>query len=167
MHRTQYSLILAFGIGDPAPRTLLGGREQWLHDEPGVVHILLQRSAIGIKIFNRSRRHAGVHRRLGNCGGNGRDQSRIEGFRNQVVRAEFEIGLAVRASDDFGLLGLRQPGNGMDCCQLHWLVDLRRAHVQSTTKNEREAKHIVDLVGVVGPTGGNHGIRPHGLHKVR
>ena len=57
-----------------------------------------------------------------------------------------------------GELGERVGGG-----DLHLVVDRRRAHVERAAEDEREAEHVVDLVGIIGAAGGDDRIGPRRL----
>ncbi len=54
---------------------------------------------------------------------------------------------------------MRQLGNGAHRRDLHFLVDHRGAHVERSAEDEREAQHVVDLVGKVRPAGAHNRVR--------
>src|SRR3546814_8944299 len=83
------SLLFAFGI-DNAARVTPRALEDRLHDQAGAEDELAQRLAVGAQIFDRPRRHAAVHRRLGHRGRQFDDETRVEGFWNDVVRRSEE-----------------------------------------------------------------------------
>ena len=122
----------------------------------------LQAGAIGVKILDRLLRHARIHRRLGDGGAHHLHQSRIERRGDDVVRPELVV-FAVCRRDFLGHLLARQFGDRPRRRNLHFLVDCGCPHIERAAENEREAQHIVDLIGIVRPPGGDDGIGAHGM----
>ncbi len=54
----------------------------------------------------------------------------------------------------------RQFGYRIGCCDLHLFIDCGRPHIKRAAKDEGEAKHIIDLVGVIRPARCHYGIGP-------
>ena len=156
----QHALFLAFRQHHPL-HLFARLREDRLHEQVGFVDELRQLLDVGVEVFDRARRHAGVHRRLGHRRRDLDDQARIERFRNDVFRAEGEILVIIGGSHHVALLRQRQIGDGMHAGQFHLFVDSGGAHVQRAAENEREAQDVVHLVRVVGTAGTDDGVRAH------
>ena len=144
----QYAVIFPFCQHDTL-RLFTRLRENRLHEQVGFVDKLAQFFDVGIKIGNRTIRHAGVHRRFRYRRGDLDDQTRIERLRNNIFRAKAQVLVTVGGGHHFALLGVRQFSNRVDCRQLHLFVNRRCANVQRAAEDEREAQHVVDLVRVV------------------
>ena len=166
LHRAQHALVLAFGKDDPL-RILLGRGEDRLHQQAGVIDELQQPLAVRREIRDRARRHAGVHRRLGDRGRDHHDEARIERLRDQVLGTEVQILLAVRVGDDVRLLRHREIGERPHRRELHRLVHRRGADVERAAEDERKAQHVVDLVREVRAPRRDDGVRPRRLGDVR
>ena len=128
---------------------------------------LQQALVISLEIGDRARRDSRFHRRPGNGRRDVDDQSRIERFRNQVIRTELHVVDAVGGGDDIRLLGHRQIGDRMHGRELHRFIDGRRADVECTAKNEREAEDVVDLIRKVGTAGGDDRVGARLLGEIR
>ena len=165
LHRAQHAFVLALAEHHPC-RILFCRAEYRLHDQPGVIDELGKLVAVGHKIVDRPGCHAAFHgsQRHGRC--NFLDQARIERFRDQVFRAEGQFLFAVGNRDDVGLFRLCQFGDRAHRRKFHLLRNGGRTDVQRAAKNEREAKHVVDLVRVIGATGRDDRIGPHRLRFV-
>ena len=89
----------------------------------------IELAPVGLEI-DRLAGNAGVHRSLGNRGGNRRHQARIERSGNDVALAEFRAGAAIGRGDFVGHILARQFGDGECGGDLHFHVDLRGAHIE-------------------------------------
>ncbi|SAH75863.1 Uncharacterised protein [Enterobacter hormaechei] len=141
--------------------------EDRLHKQVGFVDELGEFIDVGIEIFNRPRRHAGVHRRFSHRWRDLHDQTRVKWFRDNVVGAEAQILIAVGGGHHFALLGVRQLCDSMNGGELHLFVDCRSADVQRTAEDEREAEHVVHLVRVVRTSGTDDRVFTHRLRQRR
>ena len=121
-----------------------------------------QAKTIGVKILDQLLRHARIHRRFGDGGGNHFHQARIKWGRDDVIRTELVV-LAIGRCDLFGHLFAREFSNRPRRRDLHFLVNRRRPNIERAAENEREAQNVVDLVWVIRPASGDDGIRPHGM----
>ncbi len=128
--------------------------------EPG-----LERDAIVVEIDEVSR---DASRDGGPRDGRGdpEQHARIERVRNNVLLSERHGGESVQPCDAVGDALLRERGEGARCGHLHLLVDLRRAHVERTAKDERKAEDVVHLVRIIGATRRDDRIGAHGAHLV-
>ena len=95
------------------------------------------------------------------------DQPRVERRGDDVVGAEVVADPAIGRGDFLGHRLARQLGQRMGGGDLHLLVDPGRAHVERAAEDEREAEHVVDLVGIVRAAGGDDrvGARRLGLGR--
>ncbi|MND99430.1 hypothetical protein D3C80_918150 [compost metagenome] len=83
----QYPFFFAFRHHHPLHFLLRLGKDRF-HEQVGFVNEFRQLFDIGIKVFDRPRRHARLHRRLGHCRSDFNNQARIERFGNDVFRAK-------------------------------------------------------------------------------
>ena len=70
-------------------------REDRLHEQVGFIDKLGELIDVSVEVFNRTRRHAGIHRRFCHRRGNFDNQTRVERFWNDVVRAKAQILIAI------------------------------------------------------------------------
>ncbi len=159
--RTQRHVFFRLGKDDPlgvGPDDLVdvGQRRR------GRVEPALELVAIGVEILDLDTRHAAIHRRLGDGGGYGFHQPRIERHRDDVILPEGVVG-AIGSGHFLRHRHARQLGNGLGRGDLHLLVDRRRPDVEGAAEDEREAEHVVDLVGIIAAPGGDDRIRTHRL----
>ncbi len=141
--------------------------ENRLHEQVGFVDELGQLIDIGVEVGDRARRHAGVHRRLRHRWRDFDNQAWIEGLRNDVVRAEAQILIAIGGGHHFALLRMGQLSNGMNRRQLHLFVNGSGTDIQRATEDEREAENVIHLVRVIRTAGADDGIRAHGFGQWR
>ena len=166
LHGPQHALVLALGEHDAralepgAPR----GRVHRLHDGAGLVHELLQLLLIGVEVGDGPRGDARLHGGLRDGRRDVHDEPRIEGLRDQVVRAEGEIGDAIGAGDHVAVAHAREIGDGAHRGHFHGARDAGGAGVQRAAEDERETQDIVDLVRVVAAARGHDGIVAHRAH---
>ena len=85
----------------------------------------------------------------GHSGRHLRDESRIDGFGNEIVAAEVQVVYLVDIIHHIGNRLLGQVGNGMDGSKLHLLVDGSGMNVEGTTEDIGKAYHIINLVWIV------------------
>ena len=69
----------------------------------------------------------------------------------------------IGGGDHFALFRLRKFRNGVHGCNFHLQRDGGGACVQRAPEDVREAQDVIDLVGMVGATGGDDGIAAHRL----
>ena len=83
----QHAVVLAGAEDHPLGR---GARllEHRPHHQAGLEDELVELLAVGVEVGDRPRRHAGIHRRLGDGRGELDDQPRIERLGDDLVRAE-------------------------------------------------------------------------------
>jgi hypothetical protein len=106
-------------------------------------------------------RHARVHRGLGDSDGNRRDQARIKRHRDDVLRAEAGADALVSRGDIIGHILAGEIGQRLGGGDLHVVVDGRCPHVERAAEDVGKAQDIVDLVGIIGPSGGDDGVIAH------
>ena len=163
----QHVGVITFGKGEALARLVrgdLGGVHDRLHQEARSEDEAAELLAIGMEVGDRSRRHARIHRRFRHGGRDLGNEARIEGLRQDVVRAEEERFRAVGCEHDVGGLALGDAGQRGHGRGLHFRIDRRRADIEGAAKDEWETEDVVDLVRVVRSAGGNDGIVAHGLH---
>ena len=113
---------------------------------------------VGIPVGDGLFSHTRFHRRAGDRRSHGVNQSRVKGFRNNVVGSERQIAAAVGEVDDLGDGLFGEVGDRLDRRELHGLVDLGGAHVEGSAKDVGKAQHVVDLVRIVAAAGGHNQI---------
>ena len=86
------------------------------------------------------------------------DQSWVNGLGNKIIRAKGQFVHLIHIVHHIGHGLFSQIGNGVDSSQLHLFVDGRGVHVKGTSEDIGEAYHIVDLVGIVRPSGAHQHI---------
>ncbi len=145
---TQNAFVFALGEYD-ATRRGAGGFEHGAHEERGFKDRPVEAFLILRHIVERGFRDAGFHRGLCHSGGHNAHETRVEGFGDQVVGAKGQFLALIRGSS-FGAGGCAgEGGDAFNASDLHFVVDLCRAHVEGTAEDEREAEHVVHLVRVV------------------
>ncbi|MNI47487.1 hypothetical protein D3C73_1020100 [compost metagenome] len=87
LSRMQYPFLFPFRHHHALHFFLRLGEDR-LHEQVGFVDELGQFFDVGIKVFDRTCRHAGLHRRLGNRRGDFNNQARIERLGNDVFGAK-------------------------------------------------------------------------------
>ena len=151
-------------------------------------HQCPQLLAVSLPVGDGTARHSTLHGRTGNRHRHLGNETRIDGFRNEIVGTEGEITHIVGAVHNIGNRTPCQVGNGTHGRHLHLFVDGGGSRIKSTSENVGETDDIVDLVGVVGTTrrhdyvgtsllgslvgdfgdricqGKNNGFRSHGAH---
>ena len=158
------------GLEDPLVVTLgehqalgpaLGAGGQAPDERVALAEALLELLAVRLQVQGAAR-DAALHGGLGHRGRLPQADARVERLGNEVVAAELQPLAAVGEAHALGhvLVGQRRerPGGG----HLHVLGDLLRADVERPAEDEREPQDVVDLVGVVRPSGGDDGVRPRG-----
>ena len=157
----QHDLVLGLGedhsLGIGLDRFIDLGEHRGGRVEPG-----LQAVAIGVEIVDRLAGDAGIHRRLGDSGGDYFHQSRIERGGDDIVRPELVL-LAIGRGHFLGYGFAGQLGDGAGGGDLHLFVDRGGPHVERAAEDEGEAQHVVDLVGIVAAPGRDDRIGPHRL----
>src|SRR5690606_29818532 len=96
---------------------------------------------------------------------NSGQQSRVNGFGNDILPAESNAFLVIGYVDNVGDWLFGQVGKGIDRCQLHGFVDFSGTYIESAAEYIREAEHIVDLVGKIRPSGSHDDVVP-GFHSL-
>ena len=156
-----------FALGeDDAPRVLFGPVEQRLHQGARTEHVAVQALPVLLQVGNRPRGDAAVHGGLGDGRRDGRDQPGVERLGDQIFGPEAQVDLAIGMGNDFRAFGHGQVGDGLDAGGLHGFVDGGRPDIQGAPEDEREAEHVVDLVGIVRTPGGDDRIRARLLGDV-
>ena len=163
----QHALIFTFGKNDALALSLTGGLENGSHADTGVIDELGELGAVGIKISNRPRCHAGIHCGLSHGRGDLDDQARVERLWNQVFRAERQVMAGIGHGDFIGHFGFSQFGNGANAGHLHFFGNAGSTDIECATEDEGEAEDVVDLIHIVGTAGGNDDVGPHGFGQFR
>ena len=110
--------------------------------------------AIGIEI-HRFLSDSAAHRGFRDGRGFPHQHSRIKWLRDQILASKLQAGHAIGAADRVGDIFLRQVCQRARGGQFHLFVDSSRAHIKRSAENKWESENIVDLVGIIGTTGGN------------
>ena len=156
----QHPFILALGKDDAA----LGGAgdvEHRPHDKRGAKDRGIQMLLVGRQIGNRALGHPGFHRGLGHRTGHHPHQAGVKRLWDQVIGAKAHL-FALIGGGGFGAGGgPGQRGNPVDAGQFHGVVDLGRADIQRAAKDEGETQHVIDLIGIIRPAGGDDRIGRH------
>ena len=139
---------------------LPGARVQPLQHRGGRVHPRLQAQLVAFHVDDRPPRHPGRHADLRHRRRDPPDQPRIERGRDDVVAAEFQLP-AIGDLDLVGHVLARQLGQRPGAGDLHLVVDRARVDVQRAAEQVGKAQHVVDLVRIVRPAGGDDGVQPH------
>jgi hypothetical protein len=92
---------------------------------------------------------AGLNRSLGHRGRFPQQYPVVEWFRDQIVTTELERLATVGPDYRVGNVFLSEVGQRTSRCQLHFLVDMGRGHIEGAAKDKGKAKHIIDLIRVV------------------
>ena len=160
--RAQHVGLFALGEQHPArirPRPFKGEAEH----RRGRVQSRAQLAAVGGHVGDRLLRHSAGHRRLGHRHRNDFDQARVERRGDDVFRPEMLVEPAIGQRHFLRHRLARQRRQRLGGGDLHLLVDPRRADIERAAEDKREAEHIVDLVGVIRPPGGDDRIGPRRL----
>ena len=164
--RAQDLRLLALGEDDPlaavrAPRAV----REVMPDLLALAQPDGQLLAVGVQVKLLAR-HAGRHRRGRHRRRHPLDQPGVQRLGHDVLGAEAQALQTVGAQHAVGHVLPRQRGQGVRGRHLHLLVDRARPHVQRAAEDEREAQHVVDLVGVVRAAGGDDGVGPRGARQL-
>ena len=159
----QHLFFFTLGIRHAFARSRLGRGKDRLHDGAGGIDKTLQPFAVQVHVLDRTQRHAAVGRSLRHRRRNLHHQARIEGLGNQVFRAEGQLFTDIRCRHHFALLGLCKFGNRVNRRNFHLDGDGRSTRIECAAKDVREAQDVVDLVRVIGASGGDDGVIAHRL----
>ena len=151
----QDALFFTLGVSDAFLESHLGGGKDGFHDRTGGVDKALQPLAVGVHVLHRALCDPAVGCRLRHRWRNLHHQARIERLGDQVLRAESQLLAGVSGGHHLALLGLGQFGDGVYRRDFHLHRDRRCTCVQRTPKNVGETQNVVDLIGIVGATGGD------------
>jgi len=133
------TLGIPLGLVDDSPHDLLGPTQT-----------ALQTVLIAFPVGDGFLGHSGFNRRLGDGHGLPDEHSRIKGFRDDVGRAELDGLVAISFQHRIRDILFRQISQGVDCGDLHLVVDRRRPHIERAAEDERESQDVVYLIGEVG-----------------
>src|SRR5580658_939503 len=148
--------LLAFGEDHPFGLAL-GFVNHDPHHFVGLAQAALELLTVFAKIDG-GLGHTGFHgglrhgRRLPN------EHARIERLGNDVLATEFQTIDAVGAAHIVGHILARQGRQGAGGGQLHLVVDDSGTDVQRAAEDEGESQDVVDLIGIVGASGGHDGV---------
>ena len=156
--------LLALGKDD-APRRGLGLAEDDAH-RFATAHQPSRQLFLVLGDIDGAARDACGHRCLGHRRRLPQRHAGIDRLRDDVVAPEGEALEVVRSEHHVGHLFLRERGERAGGSDLHLVVDRTGPHVQRAAEDEREPEHVVDLVGEVGPSRGDDGVRPGSLRLV-
>ncbi len=146
---TQHALFLALAVGHALARRHLGGGKDGPHHRARGIHEALQALTVRGKVGDGPQRDPTVHRRLGHGRRDLHHQPRVEGFGDQVLRAEAQLLPHVRRRHHFALLGLCQFGDGVHGRNFHLQCDGGRTRIQRAAEDVGETQDVVDLIGIV------------------
>ena len=126
-----------------------GAREHRLHGVPRAVDELVEVLTVASRSSDRPARDAAFRSSPCDRGGDHGDQARVERLGNEIIAAEAQIFALVGVGDRFRHFGAREFRDGVGRGDFHLLVDRGRAAIERAAEDERETKHVVDLVGIV------------------
>src|SRR5262245_5249431 len=140
------SSLFSFSSMDIRGLAVGGGRSHVREDGAGLAELLAVLDDVELLPGD-----AAVHRRLRHRGHHVGEEPRVEGLRDDVVRPELEVLVAVGVAHDLGhdLAAPSELGERLRRGDLHRLVDPGRLHVERAAEDEREAEDVVHLVGEV------------------
>src|SRR6185437_12832085 len=104
-------------------------------------------------------RDSGIHGGFSDSAGFANQNARIKRLGNEVVSSKTQAVDTVSATNSVRNIFLRKIGQGMSGGEFHLMIDGGSANVERSAEDERESQNIVDLVGIVGATGGEDHIR--------
>ncbi len=149
----QYLFFLPFREHDPLGAALRFAYDG-AHHFTGAAEALFKLKPVFCNI-HRLLGDAGFHSGFGDGGGFPDEHPGIEGLGDYVFPAELQLLSSVSFSDGIRNVLLSQLGQRVGGGQLHFVVYLRGPDIQCASEDEREAQHIIDLVGVVRAAGGH------------
>ena len=123
----------------------------------GLSQSTLKLRTIGLEI-DRLLGDSADHGGFGDGGRFPHQNARIERLGNEILAAKLQARHAVRSANGIGNILLGKIGQRVGGGQLHCLVDGRGADVERSAENEGKSEHVVDLVGIVGASGGDDDI---------
>ena len=126
-----------------------------------------QCSAVGIHILDGSTGYTCPHGRLNDGNGNTFEESWVEGFRNNVIRAKFQRLPVIGKCDFFRSLLLCKVDESVGARNLHFVVNGGRAAIEGAAKEEGEAKDVVYLIWEIRSPGTDDGVGPRLAREVR
>ncbi len=118
-------------------------------------------------ILDRLACHARIHGRPGDRRGNPQERAGIERLGNDIITPERELDIAIGAADRFRALFPRQLRKGVGRGNFHLLVDGGGAHIEGAAEDKGETENVIDLVRIVGTSGGDDGVVPHLFYLFR
>ena len=143
-----------FALGETHPARicfkLLVDRLQHRHGrvEPG-----RQLASVARNLGHFLLRDAGIDGGLRDRRRNGRNQTRVERHRNDVVRPIAQAAPGIGGGDFVRDVFARQLGQRLGGGDFHFVVDRPCADVQRAAEDIRKTEHVVDLVRVIRPAG--------------
>ena len=162
----DHRLLLAFGEDDTLgpPLNLLVDAGQ--HAGDGVPP-RRKRPLVLLDILERLAGHAAVHGGPGHGRRDGGHQARIERRGNDIALAELRARPAIGSGHLVRHILACELGDGVGGRDLHLHVDRRRPHIERAPEDEREAKHVIDLVRIIGTPRGDDHILAHRIGVLR
>ena len=118
--------------------------------------------AIGFEIDGYLR-DAAAHGGFGHSGGFPHQHARIERLRDEILTAKLQTGHTVGATHGIRDVFLGKISQSMCRSQLHLFVNGGGTHVERSAENKRESENVVDLVRIVGASGGDDDVGAGGL----
>ena len=98
---------------------------------------------------------AAEHSRFGHGRRHAHQHARIEWFGNQIFPSKLQAGDAVGETDGVRNIFLGKIRQRVGSGELHFLVDGGSAHIERAAEDEGKSENVVDLVGIVGASGGD------------
>ncbi len=95
------------------------------------------------------------------------NESRVKRRRDDVLGAEFQLHPVVGCGHFVWNILSRQRRQRIGAGDFHVQIDAPRSHVQRASENVWKPQDIVDLIGVVRASCGDHGIGAHGVNLLR
>ncbi len=113
-------------------------------------------------VDDRPARNTSIHSGLGNGWRDDMDQTRIKRGRNDVIAPEGQLAAIGHRHLIRDILA-RQFRKGMGAGDLHLIIDGAGVDIQGPPEQIRKAKNVIDLIGVIRPTGGHDCVGADGM----
>ncbi len=119
--------------------------------------------AVGFHVRDRLAGNTGIHGGLRDQRRHEADQARVERRGDDVFPSEGRAGAVIGGGHFVRHVFAREFGQRACGSDLHFLVDAPGTDIQRAAEDVGKAQNIVDLVGIVRPSGRNDRIAAHGL----